>query len=62
MFNIKTDPELVRLLELSTKKTMTPEEVQTQRESWVRGMCDPCEHGVVDYEQCPDCRDKSDGR
>lgn len=35
---------------------MTPAEIQEQRESWVRGMCTPCEHGVVDFEQCVDCR------
>lgn len=28
---------------------------QAQRESWVRGM-EPCEHGVLDFEQCSDCR------
>lgn len=30
--------------------------MQAQRASWVRGMTTPCEHGVVDFEQCPDCR------
>lgn len=38
----------------------TPEEKAAmraaQRESWVRGMTTPCEHGVLDFEQCPDCR------
>lgn len=28
---------------------------QAQRESFVRAM-QPCEHGIVDFEQCPDCR------
>lgn len=39
---------------------MTPEEREKmfneQRKSWVRGMTTGCEHGVLDFEQCPDCR------
>lgn len=31
-------------------------ERQAQRESWVRGMTTPCEHGVLDFEQCGECR------
>jgi hypothetical protein len=27
-----------------------------QRKSWVRGMTAGCEHGVLDFETCPDCR------
>ncbi len=27
-----------------------------QRESYIRGMTTPCEHGVLDFEQCSDCR------
>jgi hypothetical protein len=27
-----------------------------QRQSWVRGMTTGCEHGVLDFEQCPKCR------
>lgn len=38
---------------------MTPEEraamYKAQAESWARGMA-PCEHGVRDWETCPDCR------
>jgi hypothetical protein len=38
---------------------MTPAErtemYQAQRESWARSMT-PCEHGVRDWEDCPDCR------
>lgn len=30
---------------------------QRQRESWLRGMTARCEHGMVDYEQCPKCRE-----
>lgn len=29
---------------------------KAQRESFIRGMTTPCEHGVLDFEQCPDCR------
>jgi hypothetical protein len=35
---------------------MTPTEIEAQRQSWVRGMTARCEHGVVDFEQCPQCR------
>lgn len=38
---------------------MTPEQQaamwQAQRESWVRAF-QPCEHGVYDFEECPQCR------
>lgn len=27
-----------------------------QRESLVRGLTTPCEHGVLDFEQCVACR------
>lgn len=41
-------------------KAMSPEEQQAmwqaQRESFVRGMTTPCEHGELDFEQCPQCR------
>lgn len=29
---------------------------ERQRESWVRAMTTPCEHGVLDFEQCAECR------
>ena len=39
---------------------MTPEQREAmfveQRKSWARGMTARCEHGLVDFEQCPDCR------
>jgi hypothetical protein len=39
---------------------MTPEEydamIDEQKASWVRGMTAKCEHGAVDFEQCPKCR------
>jgi hypothetical protein len=31
------------------------DELAAQRESWVRAM-GPCEHGVLDFEECADCR------
>ena len=41
-------------------EAMTPEETkamwEAQRESWVRGMTTPCEHGELDFEQCSECR------
>lgn len=30
-------------------------ELAAQRESWIRSM-GPCEHGVLDWEECLDCR------
>ena len=37
---------------------MTPEQQkamwEAQRQSWARSM-EPCEHGVRDWETCPDC-------
>jgi hypothetical protein len=35
---------------------MTEAEVEEQRKSWVRGMTTGCEHGVLDFETCPQCR------
>jgi hypothetical protein len=29
---------------------------EKQRQSFVRAMTTPCEHGVLDFEQCPECR------
>ena len=45
---------------------LSPEEKaahrRAQRESWVRGMTTPCEHGVLDFEQCGDCRALSEAK
>lgn len=52
---------LTDLLERAQERVaaMTPEEREemwkAQRESFARGM-GPCEHGVLDFEDCPDCR------
>lgn len=53
---------LVEALDAAKKcvKAMTPEEREEmycrQRESFVRGMTTPCEHGELDFEQCTKCR------
>ena len=30
-----------------------------QRASYIRGMTTPCDHGILDFEQCGDCRAQS---
>ena len=58
---MKTSPRLLALLEESRRQVdaMTPEERaamhEAQRASFVRSMAS-CEHGVRDWETCPDCR------
>jgi hypothetical protein len=41
---------------------MSPEEyaamMEAQKALFVRGMMVKCEHGVLDFEQCPECRSK----
>lgn len=49
-------PTLAEMLDASAVQQMTPAEVEAQRQSWIRGMCTPCEHGELDFEQCPQCR------
>lgn len=49
-------PTLHEMLEVCQIHEMTPAEIDAQRQSFVRGMTTPCEHGVLDFEQCPDCR------
>lgn len=34
---------------------------KAQLDSWMRGMA-PCEHGVLDWETCPDCRREYGGK
>lgn len=61
------DKELERLLEKAKERVaaMTPEELEKmkaeQAKSFVRGMMARCEHGVLDFEQCPQCREKYRG-
>lgn len=49
-------PTLNEMLEVAQTHQMTPEEREAQKQSWVCGMTRGCEHGVLDFEQCPDCR------
>jgi hypothetical protein len=49
-------PTLNELLEVNQIHIMTPAEIEAQRQSWVRGMMARCEHGELDFEQCPKCR------
>lgn len=35
------------------------EMLRKQRESFVRAMTTPCEHGELDFEQCAKCRQES---
>lgn len=53
---LETDPELLALLEKAKNHAMTPEEIEAQRASFARGMTARCEHGWLDFEQCPKCR------
>lgn len=60
MHNLRTAlgrrPTLQEALEVAQIHQMTPEEIDAQRRSWVRGMTTPCEHGELDFEQCGACR------
>ena len=49
--------DLESLLRKAARRKMTREEIEAQRQSWVRGMTTPCEHGVMDFETCPKCRE-----
>jgi hypothetical protein len=48
-------PTLNEMLDAAQIHEMTPAEIEAQRQSWVRGMTARCEHGEVDFEQCPEC-------
>jgi hypothetical protein len=49
-------PSLNEMLEAAQIHQMTPAEIDEQRKSWARGMTARCEHGELDFEQCPECR------
>ena len=51
-------PELTAALERIKGYVMSPEEVEAQRQSWVRAFA-PCEHGEVDFETCPGCIERA---
>lgn len=48
-------PTLEEMLDASQIHQMTPGEIEAQRQSFIRGMTTPCEHGELDFEQCPQC-------
>lgn len=48
-------PTLDELLDASQIHQMTPVEIDAQRQSWLRAFTTPCEHGELDFEQCPEC-------
>lgn len=56
--NKELDDLIARSKEAVVK--MTPQEraemLEAQKASFVRGMMARCEHGVLDFEQCPKCR------
>lgn len=54
------EPTLDELIELAKDHQMTPDEINAQRLSLVRGLTTPCEHGVLDFETCPQCRKVAD--
>lgn len=50
------EPTLDEMLTAAQVHQMTPDEIEAQRQSWVCGMTARCEHGELDFEQCPQCR------
>lgn len=48
------EPTLDEMIEEARHHTMTPDEIEAQRQSFARAMA-PCEHGVLDWEECPQC-------
>lgn len=55
----KSDIEKIFERAKAAVEAMSPAEykamLDAQRESWARAMA-PCEHGIRDWEDCPDCR------
>jgi hypothetical protein len=55
--------ELDKLLEQAKQHMarMSPEDrrkmYEEQKQSFIRAFTTPCEHGVLDFEQCPKCRE-----
>lgn len=60
------DKNLKKLLEDAKKSVarMTPAEyaemMEAQKQSFVRAMTTPCEHGMLDFEDCDKCRGEND--
>lgn len=55
-------PALEEMLDAAQIHQMTPAEIEAQRQSFVRGMTARCEHGELDFEQCPQCRSRALGQ
>jgi hypothetical protein len=51
-------PALREALDKLKGYQMKPEEIEAQRQSWIKAMA-PCEHGDPDWETCPECRKAS---
>jgi hypothetical protein len=51
-----TDPELLKKLAACKDTRQTAAEIEAQRQSWIRWMTAGCEHGELDFEECPKCR------
>lgn len=49
------EPTLDELLDVAQIHQMTPAEIEAQRQSLGRALS-PCEHGIFDFEECPECR------
>lgn len=56
--NHAREPNLEEMLTLAATHIMLPDVIDEQRKSWARGM-GPCEHGIFDFEECPECREKA---
>jgi hypothetical protein len=50
------DPTLNELMDVAQIHIMMKEEIEEQRQSFIRGMTARCEHGELDFEQCCKCR------
>ena len=48
--------ELAERLHQVRRVEVTPEMLRQQAESFARAMTARCEHGELDFEQCPKCR------
>jgi hypothetical protein len=59
----KISPDIASALVVANRRVveMSDDEIadmfDAQRDSFVRAMSTPCEHGELDFEQCPDCID-----
>lgn len=55
---LERKPTLEEMLDAAQIHQMTPEEIEAQRQSFARAMTARCEHGELDFEQCPQCRSR----